>query len=426
MPFARIDFEDIIGNIVDEVFLDKTDEEGVYDYDSLPKNFTKLALVSRNFVNPVRRNLYADLKIEGPERFLLLTGQLRFSPHLARLVKRASLSSACSERTHIDGYQAGTPGDGEPRTVSITAFRWFLNACPQLSKLELWGGDFLFALSSRDITKSVAAGRLTDIELHECNHCRGDCSKHMPRGWLKHIIALPGLKELDINQYGMDGPGDPTFGLPRASSSCSGLSISCMNKIVSPDSLSTLLKSMLSLKELVLDGLRPMPRGALKKCLANVASTLTLLALTDYHSSEQHPQPWENNTVSALQQLKTLSFNGVPVTAPLFDMLPPRLEHLRFASTAVKFLPAPTIAAWLRRERFPLRGILKKLEFVGDLRADNTKRGPKASDAQVAEIARLCHGLGIEWIHEPDQDYSYDLDAHSYDFDASDLGGLNF
>jgi hypothetical protein len=195
-----------------------------------------------------------------------------------------------------------------------------------------------------------------------------------------------------------------------------------MNKIVSPDSLSTLLKSMLSLKELVLDGLRPMPRGALKKCLANVASTLTLLALTDYHSSEQHPQPWENNTVSALQQLKTLSFNGVPVTAPLFDMLPPRLEHLRFASTTVKFLPAPTIAAWLRRERFPLRGILKKLEFVGDLRADNTKRGPKASNAQVAEIARLCHGLGIEWIHEPDQDYSYDVDAH-YDF-GSDLGNF--
>ncbi|KAJ6563229.1 hypothetical protein B0H10DRAFT_1120325 [Mycena sp. CBHHK59/15] len=141
MVFPNI--EDIVENIVDEVFLDKLTEEGYYDYDGLPKNFAKLALVSRNFVNAVRRNIYTELLVDGPERFLLLTGQLRSSPHLAKLVKRASLNSSCNERAHIDGFESGTPGDGEPRTVSITALKWFLEACPQLSKLELHGGDFL-------------------------------------------------------------------------------------------------------------------------------------------------------------------------------------------------------------------------------------------------------------------------------------------
>ncbi|KAJ7280334.1 hypothetical protein C8J57DRAFT_123722 [Mycena rebaudengoi] len=236
-----------------------------------------------------------------------------------------------------------------------------------------------------DIAKSVAAGRLTDIGLHACNHCRRDCIKLLPRGWLRHIsFASP--KRFGHQPVWDGWPCDPTFELPRVSSSCSSLDISCMNITVSPDGLSTLLKSMVSLKELGLDVFdRCMPHGAPKKCLANVASTLTLLALTDYHSSEMHPQPWENNTVSVLQQLKTLLFNGAPVTGPLFDMLPPWLEHLRFAGTTVNLLPAPTITARLRRERFPLRGILKKLEFVRDMRANDTKRGPTASDAQVAE-----------------------------------------
>ncbi|KAJ6563226.1 hypothetical protein B0H10DRAFT_1119885 [Mycena sp. CBHHK59/15] len=413
MPFPNI--EDIVENIVDEVFLDKLTENGYYDYDSFPKNFVKLALVSRTFLSSVRRNLYADLRVEGPERFLLLAGQLRFTPHLARLVKRASLISGCSERTHIDGFEAGTPGDGKPRTVSIKALTWFLDACPQLTQLELFGGDFLYALSSPKMVKSAA--RLTDIGLHGCSRCDspglapGGCTAGMRRGWLKHIVTFPRLKELDITEYGLDGPRDPTFGLPAASSACTGLSVSAINSPASPKSLMTLLKSMPSVKELVLE-VRPMQKGALKKCLDIVAPTLTLLTLTDYNSfDEAHPQPWENDTVSGLHYLKTLAFNGVPVTAPFFNIMPPRLEHLRFAGATLRYLPVPAIAAWLRRDPFPT--LLKKLDIVGDMRADGIKGGPKASDAQAAELAQLCRGLGIEWNYEPEPDFEDDADGLS-------------
>jgi hypothetical protein len=54
MAFA--DFEDIVENIVDELFLDKTDEDGVYDYYRLPKvqNFLgQISLITppRTFCN---------------------------------------------------------------------------------------------------------------------------------------------------------------------------------------------------------------------------------------------------------------------------------------------------------------------------------------------------------------------------------------
>lgn len=76
MPFPNV--EDIIDHIVRQVFHDRQREDG------LPKNFFKLALVSRKFLNPVRRNLYPELDVKGPEHFMLLTDQLRLSPHLAR------------------------------------------------------------------------------------------------------------------------------------------------------------------------------------------------------------------------------------------------------------------------------------------------------------------------------------------------------
>ncbi|KAJ6553836.1 hypothetical protein B0H10DRAFT_2241827 [Mycena sp. CBHHK59/15] len=386
MVFPNI--EDIVENIVDEVFLDKLTEEGYYDYDGLPKNFAKLALVSRNFVNAVRRNIYTELLVDGPERFLLLTGQLRSSPHLAKLVKRASLNSSCNERAHIDGFESGTPGDGEPRTVSITALKWFLEACPQLSKLELHGGDFLYALSSPNIVQS--AERLTEIGLHACNHHHGPrasasdvCAPGIHRGWLKHIVALPHLKELDLSDFAIGGPHDPTVGIPRASS-----------------------PRELAAQHALAQGAGPRwaPAHAKGGPLSIVAPTLTLLTLTDYHSyDETSPQPWEDNTVSNLHHLETLAFNGVPVTPALLGMLPSHIQHLRFSGHALNLLPAPAIAKWLSRETFPLRGILRKLDIVGNPRANSALHGPKASDAQVAELARLCHGLGIEWSHQVEQ-----------------------
>jgi hypothetical protein len=87
--------------------------------------------------------------------------------------------------------------------------------------------------------------------------------------------------------------------------------------------------------------------------------------------------------VAVLPYLKTLFLNGVPVTPPFFDVLPPRLEHLRFSGNALTRLPAPAFAAWLRRKVFPLRGVLKKLEVVGQLRVNTVNHGPNASDKQL-------------------------------------------
>ncbi|KAJ6531204.1 hypothetical protein B0H19DRAFT_1190747 [Mycena capillaripes] len=394
-------FDDVVENIVDEVFLDKQDEDGVYDYERLPKNFLKLALVSRIFLNPVRRNLYRDMRVEGTERFLLLTGQLRFSPHLAKFVKSASLASNCLQRTLIDGDDEDNVG-WEPRSVSVTALRWFLEACPQLARLELFGGDFLSALVAQD-RKSV---KLTDITLMGCSRCDPQhptsCTAGLGRGWLKNIVTFPRLKELDITEFHIGGPSDAVQGVERGSSVCTGLSISNMNKRTTSSSLKTLLRSMPALKELVLDALQPMPQGELKNCLKIAAGTLTLLTITDYHSTEDRPQPRDNDTVADLHQLRTLALNGVPVTPPFLDALPPRLEHLRLSRQALTFLPVPALIKWLRLKPFPLRGVLKKLEMLGELRANARPRGPKASNAQVAEIAQLCGTLGIEWIHSAD------------------------
>ncbi|KAJ7217036.1 hypothetical protein GGX14DRAFT_601812 [Mycena pura] len=415
MPF--VNFEDVIENIVDQVFLDKTDEDGVYDWERLPKNFLKMALVSRTFLNPVRCNVYSHLRVEGPERFMLITGQLRFSPHLANLVKRATLSSTCFQRTHIDeGKYGDTPGGWEPRTVSATALSWFLNACPGLTMLDL-GSDFMWALSVQD-PKTI---KLTDISLRGCYRCPPEspvrCTSELRRGWLKQIVAFPRLKELDISDLSIDdGPAtNATWGITRNSSVCTGLSICNMNNPTSKRGLSTLLRSMPSLSELVLDGIMPMPQGELKKCLDIPARTLTLLTITEYHSFEGDPQLWEDDTISPLRQLKTLALNGVHITSKILDILPPRLELLRFAGLSATLLPVPVLAAWLRRTPFPLPA-LKSLSILGELRADGATRGPKASKAQIAELARLCRGLGIEWSYK----------RHDHEELLAPVGGADF
>ncbi|KAJ7685613.1 hypothetical protein DFH06DRAFT_1158956 [Mycena polygramma] len=401
MPFW--DFEDVVENIVDEFFLDKLRDDGAYDYERLPENFVKLALVSRKFLNPVRRNLYRDLRIEGTERFLLLTGQLRFSPHLAKFVKSASLVSNCLQSTTIDGgFSDDSPG-WESWAVSVTALRWFLDACPQLNTLDVSGGDFLLSLAAQD-SKAI---KLTEVTLMGCSRCNpqdpDSCMADLGRGWLKNIVTFPQLKELDISEINIGGPSDATLGVKSGSSVCTGLSISNMNRTTTPSALKNLLRSMPALKELVLDGLRPMPKGELQQCLKVVAGTLTLLTITDYHSTEESPQPWENDTVAVLRQLRTLSLNGVPVTPPFLEALPPRLEHLRLSRQALSSLPVPVWAAWLRREKFPLRGVLKKLQLLGELKGDTRKGGLKASDAQLAELAQLCGPLGIEWSYTRDE-----------------------
>ncbi|CAK5265157.1 unnamed protein product [Mycena citricolor] len=396
MPFLA--FEDVIDNIVDGLFLDKVDDDGVWDDTRLPKNFLALALVCRAFVNPVRRNLYRDLHVEGVERFLLLTGQLRFCPHLAKFVRSADLYSTCSQTRLLDGYQThfSVTAAWEPRSLSATAFRWFLEACPQLTIVRLYGGDMVWALS----VQSPPTVKLTEVHLTGCRQCE-NCMGSLQRGWLKNIVAFPCLKELDISELSIGGEGaeDIAFALPARSSLCTGLSISNINKPVVCDGLSALFRSMSGLRELVLDGLAPMRRGQLKKCLDLLANTLELLTITDYHSQEGRPRHWEDSTIASLHRLKILSLNGVPVTPSILDKLPSRIEHLRVSRLSVIALPVPVVGAWLRRDHFPLKDVLKKLEMIGELRANSAARGRPAAPGQVDELAHLCDRMGIEWIH---------------------------
>ncbi|KAJ6531616.1 hypothetical protein DFH09DRAFT_137920 [Mycena vulgaris] len=396
MP-SFLDVEDIIEHVVHQLFLEERDDERGFGPGHLSKAVIHLALVSRKFLTPVRRNLYADLQILGPEQFLLLIGQLRVSPHLAKFVKHAWLYSGCSARTELYGNP-----DRDPKSVSSSALKCFLDACPQLNGLDIEGGDYLIALSSLEVVVSASGSRLGRIGLRKCDGLSSvnlSCTASLGRGWLKYILTLSGLKELDITDYALDGPYDPAYGILEQSS-ISSLRISCQYAPTSSFILTALLRSMHMLQELILDGMKPMPPGELKKCLDVVAPTLTFLSLTDYKTDEYWPQPWEDNTISGLHHLRELRLCGVPATASLLDMLPPRLEYITFSKNTMKFLPAPEIGSWLRRQPFPLGCVLKSLEFAGDFRANGVRGGPQASDSQVAELAHLCDALGIEWKHQ--------------------------
>ncbi|KAK7038153.1 hypothetical protein R3P38DRAFT_2904718, partial [Favolaschia claudopus] len=257
-----------------------------------------------------------------------------------------------------------------PRTVSITAFRWFLDACPQLTALNIFGGEFLHALAlqTSDSTKG-----LTDITLMACNRCESSSPAlfmdGVEGGWLKNIVAFPRLRELDLSEYPIGTERiDAVRGIPSRSSPCTGLCVSNMNTPLMPNGLKVLLRSMPHLAELVLDGRHFLAPKQTRECLKIVAGSLRVLTISDYYSSEERADQWENDTVQELRQLKTLSLNGVPVNPPFFNMLPPRLEHLRLCGASL--VSAPIIAAWLRLESFPLRGVLKKLEMIGEVRTN--------------------------------------------------------
>ncbi|KAJ7461565.1 hypothetical protein FB451DRAFT_485685 [Mycena latifolia] len=182
------DVEDIIDQLIDQLFLREADENGVHS--GRLSKFIELALVSRRFLNPVRRNAYANLWIQGPEELLLLTGQLHVSPHLAKFVKHARLYSDCS------GFYRFS--ERNSRSVSSSALKCFLDACPQLDSLVIDGGNYLVALSSLEIVQS--AGQLKNIALRRCSNCGrmslARCTVHLRRGWLDNILYLSSARRL--------------------------------------------------------------------------------------------------------------------------------------------------------------------------------------------------------------------------------------
>jgi hypothetical protein len=183
---------------------------------------------------------------------------------------------------------------------------------------------------------------------------------------------------------------------PRTTvSSVSFLRIDNQYKLISPSDLIALLRRLPVLQRLVLANMMPMRPGEFKECLDVVAPTLTSFSLNDDRPDDHRLRSWEDDAVSGLVHLKELEFGGVPVTPALFDMLPPGLERLAFFGNAMKFLPTPEIATWLRRDPFPLRGSLKRFDFGGEFWTNTFLGGPEA----LAYLGRLCDGLNIEWKH---------------------------
>ncbi|KAK4699928.1 hypothetical protein P7C70_g6327, partial [Phenoliferia sp. Uapishka_3] len=62
---------------------------------SYPRHFLDLAFVSTSFAAAVQLCIYEHLKVNGRDRFLYLTGQLRVSPQLGALVRHAYLRGTC-------------------------------------------------------------------------------------------------------------------------------------------------------------------------------------------------------------------------------------------------------------------------------------------------------------------------------------------
>ncbi|KAJ7073945.1 hypothetical protein C8F01DRAFT_1098765 [Mycena amicta] len=418
-----LEIEDVVENIVGHAFSDRQDEDGVYNYEALPKRFLGFALVSRTFVNPVRRCLYGELLIEGPERFLLLTGQLRFAPHLAKFVKAAELKSACHARNFDDTlpYFQQAPGQDDPRPMSSLALKWFLDACPQLTRLNVNGGDFLWPLSVQD-PKLV---RLTHIPIYGCFRCDhrdpSGCWSVMKRGgWLKNILAFPNLVELEVDNIELSGgDDDPTLGVPSGSSVGTELTASVLQKWTALHSLETLLRAMPRVKELVLDGLTSTTPAELKKCIGIVADTLTLLAINTYPGLCRVPMHLDDSFFAKLRCLEQLALNNVSVSPSILSSLPPKLRLLRFSGAVTSF-SAPALVKWLQTSPFRLPA-LKELFILGELPQDAKPLSPPASEVQKEEISRLCQRLGVDVKFEKKNRFSSgDGEAAAEDFDEED------
>nr|GAT58144.1 predicted protein [Mycena chlorophos] len=395
-----LEIEDIVENIVEHAFLDREDEEGVINNEALPKRFVTFALVSRSFVNPVRRCLYGDLTIEGPDRFLLLTGQLRFSPQLAKFVKEATLRSAC-QAASLEGDHAPmflqTPGQDEPRTMSALALKWFLDACPQLTRLYVYGGDFAWPLTRQD-PKGV---KLTHVHVVGCFRCRGDgpgtCWNGLRHGgWLKNVLAFPKLVELEVDHIDFRGGNDdPTKGLAGSTSVATELTMSLLQQRVAPHSLGTLLRAMPKLRELALDGLTEITPEELKICFDIVAKGLTLFSVAAYSHMRREALMLDDSFFNKATDLEQLALNDILLTPTILDHLPPKLKLLRFSGAAVGSLDAPAIIKWLKSKPFPLPA-LKDLTIYGELH-DRPMFGWKpATDGQKSEISELCSQKGIK------------------------------
>ncbi|KAF7311250.1 hypothetical protein MKEN_01026600 [Mycena kentingensis (nom. inval.)] len=355
------------------------------------RGFLGLAIVSRTFLNPVRRCLYGHLSIEGPERFLLLTGQLRFQPHLAKFVKGATLISACQASTTIDWglpeYKQAA-GLDLPRPMSVVAFERFLDACPQLKRVTMHGLDFVWPLSVLD-PKDV---KLQRIRIRACNRCtEHGCPNELSGGaWLSNILTFPDLVELEVEQLAFRGDqADPVRGMPQTlRSTATELTVCSINpNVVKPASLENLLRAMPRVRELVLDGLHNISPPQMKHLLAIPGPNLTILSINSYRGMRGVPLRLDDTVFTRMRRLEQLALNNVETVPAFLSSLPPTIRTLRLSEAALSAFSYPAFSKWLKTRPFPQPN-LKEVSLFGEIRP-----GPGADKDRIKQ---LCKDMGIE------------------------------
>ncbi|EJD45590.1 hypothetical protein AURDEDRAFT_165448 [Auricularia subglabra TFB-10046 SS5] len=408
---------ELIETIVDHAFNDKMRDDGAWDETgSLPKEFLRLATVSKAFVYPVRRALYESLRIEGGERFLLLVGQLRFCPQLAHFVRTAHMTSTCHQLTYIDGSGYGSR---EPTRFLLSDLPvvWFLDACPNLRQLVVTGPDFIPALASLPVARCKGVRRIKSVEFIHCDH--QECDALLPARWLAPILAYPALEELELCQYRLGHKKDPLKGPLRGQSTCKMLTLVNLTTRLTTQSVVSLVAAMPRLEHFHLEA-APLPSGGLHASLFPATNTLKELVLIDHYGEVNGPDAWEVDVVASLPNLEVLAILQIPVRPTLFKHLPPKLRHLKLS--CLDLLPAPLIVAWLKG-RFDIPR-LRLLETSGPLKRAvglGVDGNGRATPEQMDEIRSLCAARGIKWDH--DEGWAGDdLD----DSDLSDIGGPGF
>lgn len=354
-----------------------------------PSDLVRLATVSRAFVEPVRRNLYRRVRVNGAERFYFLVGRLEVCPHLAEYVQQVNLRSTCEvERSRDEAYGGFDVGP--------QALRMLLQACPNLYAIDATGPDFLEGLKDASVVK--AAPRIRQLHLQACSHgepClhRGGIYRHA--SILHQVSQWPslqriGLSGLPLNRRSLEG-------LPQGASSITEMAIVSRDQVTGPH-LSLLLHAPRVLRKLHLEfQLSP---NHLASLLTHLGPTLVELVLCTTNNSV--PAVWLLGLVP-LKVLETLTLKGGSFADLVPVEIPPTVRRLSLSGTSVT---AGGVMRYL--QSLPDEPVLKRLSY--DARGRSRGLALPASvwgtPSEFDRIHDFCREKGISWDYvppEPDQ-----------------------
>ncbi|KAL8277784.1 hypothetical protein RQP46_009767 [Phenoliferia psychrophenolica] len=405
---------ELIQPIVDQLSMDFEREDQDPDYASdenlkdYPKGFLDLALVSHGFAAAVRLCVYEHLRIWGKDKFLVLTGQLRALPALGGLVRHVNLTSTCLRNGTMDPNNSDDEDDEvyeKVYPITAQAFRWFLEAVPNLVSLDLSGFDGLAALTAQSLVPTLA--RLEYLKTIEIGHFADheECCEYLASKslWLAALLSIPGLKELTVSGVSIT-LGDSYIHLvaPALRSTITSLSIHNLQEPLEGAAVRRLVGTCPALSELILSGENLHLLG-LESILPSLQSRLVTLVLHDMCFS-QEPQPPSSTdalpaVLSRCTHLEVLALSDLAISSALLFNIPPSLRHLRLSSPPI--ISASDVIDWLKSRSPDTNGRLTKLELLGLLYNETQPSRGRSFEhpelpKQVEEtLKNECDRLGI-------------------------------